>query len=195
MLVTPQGKAKKPIPREQLGWFDGDIVFVVVGTRLENELTDEFIDICNKLLAQSNQVRVVFLGSKKLELGRWFEIDVVNQKRVENLGFRHDFPEVCLTADVYLNPDRAGGGTSAQTAIINQVPIVSRRGGHISAFLPEQFKHDNWDDYLSFALELIDNDKRRVKTRELFEFFVENSDAKRQYATIYKELSRVYRNY
>ncbi|KXJ58272.1 MAG: hypothetical protein AXW14_06760 [Alteromonas sp. Nap_26] len=192
MLVTPEGIAEQPASREDYGLFPEQFVYLIVGTRLQYELNREFIEVCKTLLCSDGHTRIIFAGTPELELLSFFDEQFIAEKRVQNIGFQNDLPAISRMCDCYLNPQRTGGGTSSQTAIINGLPIVTRDEGHISAIVPEQRRHASWDEYLTYAVELRENRKFLDSECEMFkQHFFSHLDAKGQVKRIYDMLCTI----
>lgn len=187
MLVTPEGKAQASAPRSQFGLQDNDFVYLVVGTRLVGEVDKEFVSTCEVLLNGNPNARIVFAGTPELELGKLFSDE--NSNRVINIGFQQDLPAISLMSDVYLNPKRAGGGTSAQTAILNGLPVVTLDHGHISAVVPIERRLENWSAYIEYANQLQLEPDYLSQEQQLYQdHFYSHLDAKGQIARIYTKL-------
>ncbi|BDX04895.1 glycosyltransferase [Planctobacterium marinum] len=192
MLVTPEGQAEQAAAKSQFGIDDEAFLYLVVGTRLTGELDSEFIAICQTLLAQQPQARVLFAGTPELQLEQWFDEQTITAKRVLNLGFQQDLAAISAMCDVYLNPKRAGGGTSSQTAILNNLPVVTLDHGHISAVVPETKRQKDWQDYLEYAGRLATDAEFLAAEQQLFTaHFYEHLDSGKQIERMYHKLCEV----
>lgn len=192
MLVTPEGEAEAPATRSTFGIAESAFVYLVVGTRLTNELNEEFIWICQQLLESSETAVLAFSGTNELSLNRYFDNALIDSQRVITLGFQNDLPAICKMCDVYLNPKRQGGGTSSQTAILNDLPIVTLNHGHISAVVPESFRQLDWSSYLEFAKRLHQEPGLlAICQQQLKQHFVENLSIKKQVAKLLNKLQHI----
>jgi len=191
MLVTPQGKATSPLSRADMGFHDQQLLMLVAGTRLQTEVTPAFVSVCEQLLTQLPQASIIFAGTRQLDLSTKFASHWVTQHRVVNMGFRQDFPELCAMCDLFLNPERQGGGTSAQTAIINGLAVVTRNQGHISAIVPAHLRQASWDDYLAYALALADIQTRYREVTQLQAHYYAHCDSRQQIEKMFNKLSEI----
>ena len=192
MLVTPEGTAEFPALRENFGLLPEHFVYLVVGTRLQYELNSDFIDVCKTLICSDDDTRIIFAGTPELVLDSFFDEKFTTEKRVQNIGFQNDLPGISRMCDCYLNPQRTGGGTSSQTAIVNGLPVVTRDEGHISAVVPEQRRHASWDTYVDYAVELRESRDFLESECEMFkQHFFTHLDAKGQVKRIYDMLCKV----
>jgi glycosyltransferase involved in cell wall biosynthesis len=189
MLVTPEGKADQAAQRSDFSIDVECFIYLVVGTRLENEMTPEFAQVCQQLLDHSATCVIAFAGTKTLKLQTYFSKKNIEANRVINLGFQDDLPSICKMADVFLNPYRAGGGTSSQTAILNGLPIVTIDHGHISAVVPKALRQPDWQSYLAFAIALKADPKLYQEWQlKLETHFIEHLDSKKQIGKIHQKL-------
>jgi hypothetical protein len=192
MLVTPEGKAEITPQKMDFSIDQNHFVYLIVGTRLENELSTEFIQVCSQLLDDESDCVIAFAGSPTLSLTEYFSAEIVLSKRVINLGFQDNLAGVCKMADVFLNPYRQGGGTSSQTAILNGLPIVTFDYGHISAVVPKELRHLDWNSYLDFAKGLKQRPDFYLEWQQKLEaHFVEHLDTKTQVSKIYQKLIEI----
>ncbi|MGB3726672.1 MAG: hypothetical protein WA981_12955, partial [Glaciecola sp.] len=191
MLVTPEGKETGVVNKQDYGIANESFVYLVVGMRLHLEMCDEFIALCERLIAHSSDIVIAFAGTRLLQLNTFFSEELIASSRVVQLGFQ-DLPKVSSMADVYLNPLRNGGGTSSQTAILNGLPIVTRDYGHISAVVPEGLRHSTWESYFTFAIAL-KNDSALYENwqTQLETYFLEHLNTEQQVAKIYHKLVEV----
>lgn len=192
MLVTPEGKAEITPQKSDFLINSKHFVYLVVGTRLETELTEDFIQICQKLLDGCADCVIAFAGTPKLELGEYFSSQAIQAKRALNLGFQDNLAGICNMADVFLNPYRQGGGTSSQTAILNGLPIVTIDFGHISAVVPKELRQPDWESYLHFAKALKNQPSFYLEwQKKLDAHFIEHLDIKGQVTKIYQKLIEI----
>jgi glycosyltransferase involved in cell wall biosynthesis len=189
MLVTPEGKAENSLQRNDFSIDSECFMYLVVGTRLNNEMTADFAQICQQLLEYSTDCVIAFAGTKTLKLQTYFSKESIDANRIINLGFQDDLPGVCKMADVFLNPYREGGGTSSQTAILNGLPIVTLNHGHISAVVPKALRQPDWQSYLDFAIALKADPKLYMDWQiKLEAHFIEHLNTKDQVRKIHQKL-------
>ena len=95
-------------------------------------------------------------------------------------------------SDVFLNPKRAGGGTSSQTAILNGLPVVTLDHGHISAVVPEDKRQQSWDDWFAYAWQLQDDaDFLYAEVESFKQHFYTHLDSAAQIGRMYDKLVEV----
>lgn len=192
MLVTPEGVSETPANRADFSLEESDYVYLIVGTRLHKEVNREFAEICQQLLDKVPNGRILLAGTPEMLISEVFDQAYIDEKRVQNIGFQNDLPAICAMSDCYLNPARAGGGTSSQTAIINGMAVVTLDKGHISAIVPESKHCSDWNDYIDYAARLAREPSLQASEAvQLKQHYYENLDAKSQVDSIYKMLCHV----
>lgn len=143
-LKSQQGK----LTREQLGLPDNKFLLAVVGMRLAEEIDASFMGMLNSI--KNKQIAVVYIGQFER-----FEQFSQNYSDLEvdmyYLGIQEDVLAVLEVCDLFVNPIRLGGGTSAAEALTKGLPVVSTSYGDIGATIGEEF----WvEDYTEMAKEI-----------------------------------------
>ncbi|MEA1922160.1 MAG: hypothetical protein U9N63_05835 [Pseudomonadota bacterium] len=189
MLVTPEGRADEVADRSLFSLPDDAVIYLVVSTRMVDEIDSSFSGMCTKLLNSNRKAYILLAGVNDINLEPLFDKEMVRSQRIINAGFQNDLPAICLMSDIYLNPFRMGGGTSSQTAILNGLPVVTMNYGHISAVVPVDHRLNSWDDYLSYAIRLGEDKSFMEEEQNLFmEHFCSVLQAKKQIEKIFNKL-------
>ena len=130
---------------------DSKFVIAIVGSRLSIEIDDYFISIINDIFDLDPDILVVFMGifddydQKKEVLGF--------QDRVINLGYQSDLRGMLNIADIYLNPIRKGGGTSAVEALAEEVPVITLANCDVAYAVGCEFQCDNIESVFKTILK------------------------------------------
>lgn len=192
MLVTPEGRAEKAADKSVFSLPDDAVVYLVVSTRMADEIDSDFSAMCTKLLKNNPKAYILLAGTNNIDPCLLFDENMVHVRRIINVGFQDDLPAISLMADVYLNPLRQGGGTSSQTAILNGLPDVTMDYGHISAVVPENHRFGCWENYLSYAVRL-GEDKFFLKQEQnlYMKHFSSRLQSKVQIEKIYNKLQTI----
>ncbi|QPG04966.1 hypothetical protein IT774_12490 [Salinimonas marina] len=191
MLVTPEGKAEQPLKREEFGLNETQWLYLVVGTRLSAELTPGFINVIEQTLEAQPDAVVIFAGTPQLSVDKIFSDHLLSAKRLLNIGFHQDLAGVSAMCDVYLNPHRNGGGTSGQTAIINDLPIVTLNYGHVSTLIPNALRAQDWEDYFRQICLHRSPEHYAQVLRQTLSYFAQNSNARAQVERMYNRLCKI----
>jgi Glycosyl transferases group 1 len=119
------------LQRGALGFSDDAILLAVVGNRLENDATPAWLDAVDGLLARNPDLRLVFAGTfTSHEAHCRSRPHLAAQSRA--LGFVADVPALLDAVDLYLNPPRHGGGSSAAYALACGVPVATDTAGDVA---------------------------------------------------------------
>ena len=141
--------------RIDLGLPGTGVICLVVGGRLDSEIDEAFICLIEKLAEK---------GIYTALMGRFNRYNSVSEKNVLlkeyliNLGFQSDPLAVCECCDIYLNPRRLGGGTSAAEALSKGLPALTLNYGDVMTGVGEDFCFDSYDEIYGEILRLA-NDK------------------------------------
>ncbi|MBP2299095.1 glycosyltransferase [Azospirillum picis] len=109
--------------RIETGFAEGTILFAVVGTRLDHEVTGEVLSLFDDILDRCPDAGLVFAGEvvdlpARLAKAR-------NHGRMRCLGHVGDIRALYRRCRVFLNPPRQGGGGGAAFALAEGVPVVT----------------------------------------------------------------------
>ena len=103
--------------RQELGIWEHGFVLMIVGWRLDSEIADDFLAMLDRIAAQRENVQVVFMGRYE----SWQSIQTGYErlwKHTRYLGKQEDALAVFACGDLYVNPRRAGGGSSVAEACV-----------------------------------------------------------------------------
>ena len=123
--------------REDYGYLKDEFIIAVVGTRLDHEIDTEFAKILNTILEIDKKIRIVFMGLFDNLTDR--RKDIGYSDRVDFLGMQDDLRGAFSIVDLYLNPPRKGGGTSAVEAMSEGIPIITLPNCDVSYASANQF--------------------------------------------------------
>lgn len=145
--------------REELGIPKDCFVCIVVGGRLDAELDDTLI---RKLLHETDdRIRIAIAGRYE-SYGRQSKCVKGFADKFIYLGFQNDMLAVLECCDLYINPMRTGGGTSAAEALYKGLPVVTLPVGDVALGAGAYFYVENYD-------EMIKKINQYVSDKELYE--------------------------
>ena len=169
---------------------ENSFVYAVVGGRLTQELTDEFVHFCHELLETVPQAMLLFAGTKELELERYFKREVWD--RVQNVGFQRDLRGFYGACDAYLNPFRKGGGTSGQMALLEGVPVITLKEGDVGSAAGEAIALEDKNAYKELALTLPQQQAEQERLKQLGQSRIQTRfNASQQVAEMVELLSNI----
>ena len=124
------------VTRKEVGIPENKFAMIVVGFRLDDEVSDEFLRMLEEILTED--MCMVYVGTFRLFEKRMEKYPKL--KRVSlYLGECQDVLSRMELCDLYLNPRRKGGGTSSVEALFKGVPVVSQNYGDVSVNVGEEF--------------------------------------------------------
>ncbi|MCL2352982.1 MAG: glycosyltransferase [Firmicutes bacterium] len=120
----------RKITRRELSLPEGGFILIVVGARLDTEITEEFLEIL--LSTAKYGTHIAFAGRFEKYAAFCAATDGLAE-RSTFLGFADDMLAVLDNCDLYVNPMRRGGGTSAVEALYKGVPVVTPDFGDVAS--------------------------------------------------------------
>jgi len=142
--------------RERFQLPDDAFVVVVVGNRLDTEVTDEVISVLIDILCLSEKIYLLFVGTCEGLQKRMQEHREYFRMRFAGIVDPSEIKQIIGLADLFLNPPRQGGGTTAQYAMKEQVPVLTLPEGDVAGIVGKHFFCDSlgqMPDYVRRYLE------------------------------------------
>mgnify|MGYP002622726058 CR=1 FL=1 len=128
MVELPKGSIipdpKLSYNRRDEGFKEDDFIIVTVGSRLNNEMSKEFIDIVCDALCSIPHAKWVIVGSWILYIENEYK-EMLDSGKVIFRGHEEDLPAFYRLCDIYLNPNRFGGGGSVIWALAAGIPVAA----------------------------------------------------------------------
>ncbi len=149
--LTQRKTAK--LDREALGLPKNSIICLTVGYRLDFEIDEHFIKVVETLA--ENNIYSVYVGS--FDYKEKFGHSELLQKYTIYLGLQKDTLAICECCDIYLNPRRSGGGTSAAEALFKGLPVITQNYGDVAIAVGRDFVVEDYSEMLDRALKLATN--------------------------------------
>lgn len=131
------------LDRKDFGIDEDSFVVAVVGGRLDEEISDDFLNMLENTM--SGNMLVAVIGkcdsfTEKLERHPGLKGYMIN------FGFCSDILSRLELCDLYINPIRRGGGTSVVEAMSKGKPAVTVNYGDVAGILGERFCCDNYNE-------------------------------------------------
>ncbi len=150
---------KENYTREDFNIPKDKFVVGTVGARLKNEITEEFIKTLDNLAEKG--CFIVTIGEYE------FPEKIINNypSLKENhlcMGFQSDILACVQLFDIYVNPKRQGGGTSAVECMFKGKPALSLKVGDVSMLVDENFLVDSFAE-MEYMAERLYTDKEFYK--------------------------------
>lgn len=129
--------------RQELGVPEKQFVIVLVGNRLDQEISSECMDMLCQLAEMG--ICVAFVGGFN-RYGKYAYKNMKFKNNSVNLGYQSDLLAVYECVDLFVNPKRLGGGTSAAMALYKGLPVVTFDYGDIGSTAGADFHVSDYDD-------------------------------------------------
>ena len=157
LFVSTPGYHKPPkfksLNRTDYDLTDDAFVFAVIGLRLDTEVTEAFKRTIKTIIAGNDKAHFIFAGAFET-YEKAIQQDPLLDKHCRYLGLQPDIMAVYEMCDVYLNPTRLGGGSSAAQALQAGVPVVTLPSGDVG-FMALNFPDiADYDEMASIAVRL-----------------------------------------
>lgn len=128
--------------RKELGIPEEAFVLIVIGTRLQFDITDKFMEMLQQVCAEGCYVIFAGIMDNHIELMKRYPIVAKNSLFK---GYCEDILALMEICDLYVNPDRAGGGFSVIEAFSKGKPGVYLKKGDVYTAGGQDFAVDNLD--------------------------------------------------
>lgn len=138
--------------REELGFDQEDFVAAIIGWRLDEEINEEFWNLLQAVTKQNENFRIAVIG-KLDSYEKVIQTYPTLRDRCINLGKQSDVLAILEHCDLYLNPKRNGGGSSASEALYQGVPVLSLPYGDVSVAAGEDFLVESYEQMQEFILK------------------------------------------
>jgi hypothetical protein len=151
-----------PLDRAQFGLAQGDFVYLLVGYRLSGEITEAFEAVLARILDAVPNAVILTVGSRR----DWRHPRLKGEaSRLRHINFEENLRALTALCDCYLNPERQGGGMSADLARIEAVPVLTLRDNDVAAVVGNGNALPDLDTLARHAIELGTNPASLVAAR------------------------------
>lgn len=133
---------KSVITRKKLRLPENKFLIAIIGNRLDFEIDKSFFDML--VCALDSEMAAVFIGDFQLYEKYMLQYRQLYGK-VFFLGFSEDLLAWIEVFDLYLNPYRIGGGTSAVDALYKGIPVVTTGFGDVAVCAGTEFCTESYD--------------------------------------------------
>ena len=175
------------ITRASIGIEDDAFALAVVGGRLKEEISDEFLSMLEQCVEKTPQNKTFQVGivggcaDFEEKMSRY----PVLTGHVVNVGFAKDILSVVEQFDLYVNPIRRGGGTSVVEAMSKGLPVVTVDYGDVAGIVGEDFCCKDYEamqrEILTYMTDTDKYDAMSVRATELAEEYL---DSEKEFARI-----------
>jgi glycosyltransferase involved in cell wall biosynthesis len=153
--------------REQFGIRKDIFLLTIVGNRLDEEITPDFMKLIKEITSEQEGIEVAVVG----RLVNRAKLEVLqSDNKIHYLGALEDASEFIKISDLYLNPNRSGGGRSGFEALHYGIPVVTLEFGDVYYTSGKVFSVKNYDDMYKLIIKYCnDKDFYRQMQKQAFE--------------------------
>ncbi|SCY04654.1 hypothetical protein SAMN02910292_00700 [Lachnospiraceae bacterium XBB2008] len=130
--------------RSEIGISDDSFVLVIIGNRLNSEITSEFWNMISIVIDRCPKIEIMIIGNYSVSESS-IPQDIIRHLHV--LGHVEDVLSYIELSNLFINPKRLGGGTTAVCAMSKGIPIVTTEFGDIATNAGESFWVNEYEDY------------------------------------------------
>lgn len=129
--------------RKQFGLSEDSFVIVVVGNRLDDELSMDFLNLLNEI-NDIEDIHILFIGGVN-DIDR-IKGGMKNKDKIHFTGHLSGASEAIKLCNLYLNPKRKGGGRSAFEALHYGIPVITMDVGDVYYVSGSDFSVNNYNE-------------------------------------------------
>lgn len=182
-LVCSENKTIR-YSRKQYHFDKSDFIMVTVGSGLHYQIDGELIENICGLLNKKERIKWLLVGDQ-IESNNCLFNFFVNQKRIILWGYEENLENLYQICDLYLNPNRIGGGVSIRLAMKQGLPIAMTDfpSDACSRMNPDHIVHGGYDKLMEYIVQLCDDPvlykKISQETRQMMANFSPKKDAEK----------------
>lgn len=170
--------------REEYGLKKEDFIMVTVGGRLSLEIDDKMIKCVCRLLTEKKNIKWILVGDRVKCEDRLFRC-FLDEGRIIHWGYENCLENLYGMCDIYLNPNRTGGGVSIRRAMWLGMPIVMTDfpSDALPCMPTDYVIHGGYGELMEYAARLSEDrelcQKVSEKTLEKIRTFTSKSDVEK----------------
>lgn len=148
-----------------LGLTEDTILTLIIGLRLAAEVTPEFAAALDAAVQEEPRLFFLFVGT----MDNYADLVAPHPAlaaRSRAQGYETDVMGLMADADLYINPPRGGGGTSAAYALSCGIPAYSLNSGDVGVVVGPAFHLASYADFAAAATRFTDDPGLRVQLQE-----------------------------
>lgn len=171
--------------RADFGFDDCDFLLITVGVRLDNEISEELIENICSLFDREPNMKWILVGINNTIKNATEEFNqLVNGRRVRLWGFEEHLDSLYKICDVYVQPNRLGGGLSIRQAMRIGLPIAITDFSYAMSRMSEDgVIHGDYPQLMEYILKLYHDrdfyEERSRYVREIMAQFSPENDARK----------------
>lgn len=153
-MLPARSLAQSELTRDQFGIPRDKVILTVPGNRLDAEIDDNFISML--LGITSDRYFVVFVGIFNDYADYCRRFPLLRNISVF-IGYQEDFPAFIKLVDIYVTPQRVGGGLTALCALSMSVPVLTLKYGDTYSYVGDCLAFNSLSE-MCIAISTVCND-------------------------------------
>ncbi len=130
--------------KKQLSIPNNKFILSVIGNRLNFELDEDFLSLLDQCCNELN-VFVVFISSYEFDSEKKNQYKYLYENS-KSLGFQNDLLAIMDHVDLFVNPKRKGGGSSAIYSLYKGKPVVTLNYGDVAKNVGSDFYCETYSE-------------------------------------------------
>lgn len=174
--------------RIEFGFKNDDFLVAIVGNRLDMEIDKSFIEVLKKIQDDNENIMYLVIGECNILKDKFEQFGITH---VCFMGERYDLMETYSIIDLYVNPERSGGGYSGLMAATAGVPVVTMPNCDVAYNVGDDFVVNNYNEMIETVNKCIKDKDFYVKKKEMTKKISEKNTKENMYQSICRELKKV----
>lgn len=146
--------------RNCFSWEADDFIIISVGARLNEEISNLLISEMINVLTNNPKMKWILVGQPVEKSDVRFE-NLIKDGRIVNWGYEENLRSLYKICNLYLNPNRLGGGVSIVMALLEGIPVVMLdNGAGPTSYILEKHLIKGDEKALSERVQLLCRDKK-----------------------------------
>lgn len=149
--------------KEKYGIAEDQFVILLVGNRLVQEVTEDFLKTIYTMLEENPKAVLAVIGNCEALEKRIAE---AYRERFYFLGYTEELQKTMTIGDLFLNPPRQGGGTGAMYAILQEIPVVTLDNCDVQVNVGKVFTCDSIESMVNLVHQYCEDKGFMEKKKE-----------------------------
>lgn len=182
--------------RNDLGIPQDKFIIAVIGNRLNDEIDEEFLNVLEESCKLNNSY-VLFIDNFNFSELQSFKYKNL-MRNYKNMGYQKDLLAVLEHIDLYVNPNRSGGGSSAIYALFLGKPVVTLNHGDVYYNVGKDFCVCSYHEMVNEIYKYCSNNEFYNKQSDIAKKIAINlTDVFKYIKNIYEKViqSHLYKNF
>ena len=156
---------------------------------MEQELDEAFIHLVQSITRQNHEVAFVFIGG--LEEKKKLLQEAISQAQLYFIDYCTDLLGIYRIMDLYVNPDRNGGGYSAAMALASSLPVITLDHGDVALHAGSDFLVPDYNEMQQEILHYAEDSMYRALQQKQAEKCAESMTEEKMYQDMQNNINKI----